>query len=75
MWAVEPDYTDEQMACITAPTLVIVGDRDVITVEHSVAMFRAIPDAELCVVPHAGHGAMAREAVLTFLHEPVTVAT
>jgi pimeloyl-ACP methyl ester carboxylesterase len=72
MWAVEPDYTDEQMASIKAPTLVIVGDRDVITPEHSVAMFRAIHDAHLCVVPRAGHGAMAKEAVVSFFKEPIT---
>ena len=72
MWAVEPDYSDEQMASIKAPTLVIVGDRDVITPEHSVAMFRALQDAQLCVVPNAGHGAMAKEAVVSFFKEPTT---
>ena len=69
MWAVEPDYSDEQMASITAPTLVIAGDRDVITAEHSVAMFRAIPGAQLCIVPNEGHGAMAKETVMAFLKE------
>jgi pimeloyl-ACP methyl ester carboxylesterase len=70
MWTVEPDFTDGQMASIKAPTLVIVGDRDVITPEHAVAMFRAIPAAQLCVVPNEGHGAIARETVLTFLQAP-----
>jgi hypothetical protein len=32
-------------------------------------MFRAIPDAQLCVVPNAGHGAMPAETVLAFLRE------
>ena len=58
MWAVEPNYTDEQMTSIKAPTLVIAGDQDVITPEHSVALFRALPDAQLCVLPNAGHGAL-----------------
>ena len=61
MWTHEPDYTDAQMATITAPTLVIAGDRDVITPEHSVAMFSAIPGAQLCIVPNEGHGAMAEK--------------
>ena len=69
MWSVEPDYTLEQMASITAPTLVIVGDKDIITLEHSVEMFRAIPDSQLCVVPGEGHGVLARETVMAFLHE------
>ena len=72
MWAVEPNYTDEQMAGIKAPTLVIAGDNDVITPEHSVAMFRAIPNAQLCVLPGAGHGVMPNETIPTFLKEPAT---
>jgi hypothetical protein len=32
-------------------------------------MFRTIPRAQLCVVPNAGHGAMPKETVLTFLLE------
>jgi pimeloyl-ACP methyl ester carboxylesterase len=70
MWAVEPNYTDEQMASIKAPTLVIAGDRDMITAEHSVALFRAIPDAQLCVLPNTGHGALPMETLLAFLKGP-----
>ncbi len=73
MWASEPNYTDEEMAGIGAPTLVIAGDRDAITPEHAVATYRLIPDSQLCIVPHAGHGAMAREQVLAFLNEPAAV--
>ncbi len=70
MWAVEPSFTTEQMQNIGAPTLIIVGDGDIVTPEHAVEMFRAIPDAQLCVVPHGGHGVMPRETILTFLQEP-----
>jgi hypothetical protein len=45
---------------------------DPVAPEHAVAMFRAIPGAQLCVVPHEGQGAMAKEAVVTFFKEPVT---
>ena len=71
MWATEPDYPDEQMASIKAPTLVIVGDHDVITPEHAVKMFRAIPGAQLCIVPHEGHGALPKETIAAFMMEPV----
>jgi pimeloyl-ACP methyl ester carboxylesterase len=69
MWSVEPNYTLEQMANITAPTLVIAGDNDIVTPEHSVEMFRAIPDSRLCVVPGARHGVLAKETVIAFLRE------
>lgn len=74
MWAVEPDYTREQMASIKAPTLVIVGDKDLVRSEHAVEMFRAIPGAQLCVLPHTVHGRMPMETILSFLTEPATSA-
>lgn len=69
MWATEPDFTDEELRTIQAPTLVIIGDRDIVTPEHAVELFRAIPGAQLCVVPNAGHGVMPAQTVLAFLAE------
>jgi pimeloyl-ACP methyl ester carboxylesterase len=74
MWAGEPSFTNEELESIEAPTLLIVGDRDIVTPEHAVEMFRTIPGAQLCVVPNAGHGAMPEETVLTFLREEATSA-
>ena len=70
MWAAEPNFTREELQSIDAPTLIIIGDGDIVTPEHAVEMFRTIPDAQLCVVPNAGHGVMPKETVLTFLLEP-----
>lgn len=67
MWAAEPRMSRAQLGAIKAPTLVVVGDRDIVTPEHAVEMFRSIPGARLCVVPGAGHGVMPKEAVLAFL--------
>ncbi|MDP9224991.1 MAG: alpha/beta hydrolase, partial [Actinomycetota bacterium] len=69
MWVAEPSITSNELRGITAPTLIIVGDGDIVTPEHAVEMFRTIPDAHLCVVPRAGHGVMPKETVLTFLEE------
>ena len=69
MWGVEPSFTNEELARIQAPTLLVIGDRDIVTPEHAVEMFRAIPGAQLCVVPNAGHGTMPAETVLVFLRE------
>ena len=69
MWIAEPSFTNEDLQHITAPTLIVVGDGDIVTPEHAVEMFRTIPEAQLCVVPHAGHGVMPNETVLTFLEE------
>jgi len=69
MWPVEPNFTREEMQGIKAPTLIIIGDGDIVTPEHAVEMFRAISGAQLCVVPHAGHGVMPKETILAFLNE------
>lgn len=69
MWIAEPGFTHAEMQGIAAPTLIIIGDRDIVTPEHAVEMSRSIPAAQLCVVPHAGHGVMPKETVLAFLEE------
>jgi pimeloyl-ACP methyl ester carboxylesterase len=69
LWTEEPNFTREEMQSIKAPTLIIVGDSDIVTPEHAVEMFRTIPVAHLCVVPNAGHGVLPKEKILTFLQE------
>ncbi len=69
MWVAEPSFTREEVQSIKAPTLIIIGDGDIVTPEHAVEMFGTIPDAQLCVVPNAGHGVLPRETILTFLQE------
>jgi pimeloyl-ACP methyl ester carboxylesterase len=48
-------WTDEQIASIEAPTLVINGNIDVGSPEHTVEMFRTIPNCQLAILP-GGHG-------------------
>ena len=69
MWSAEPSFTTQELQSIKAPTLLVIGDHDIVTPEHAVEMFRAIPGAQLCVVPSAGHGVMPKETILTFLRE------
>ena len=59
--ALNPETSDhahdlETLQRIVQPTLIVVGDRDsLVPLEHALAMFRAIPDAGLCVLPYATH--------------------
>ncbi len=41
---------------ITAPTLVMAGDDDLVSIAHLEAMRDALPDSQLAVVPGASHG-------------------
>jgi pimeloyl-ACP methyl ester carboxylesterase len=49
-------YTFEHLHAITAPALILVGDRDPFcTVEEGAAACRALPAGELAVLPDTGH--------------------
>jgi pimeloyl-ACP methyl ester carboxylesterase len=49
------DISDEKIKSIKAPTLIIIGDKDVITPEHAIEMHRLIDNSELAIIP-GGHG-------------------
>jgi pimeloyl-ACP methyl ester carboxylesterase len=49
------DIADEKVKSIKAPTLIIIGDKDVITPEHALELHRQIVDSELAIIP-GGHG-------------------
>jgi pimeloyl-ACP methyl ester carboxylesterase len=57
-------WSDEQLARITAPTLVVIGDRDFTTVEHAALMLHLIPGSQLAVLPGTTHMEVTRRADL-----------
>jgi pimeloyl-ACP methyl ester carboxylesterase len=54
LWLGEPGITLADLAGVQVPVLYIVGDRDT-RVEHTVAMYRATPGAQLAIVSGANH--------------------
>jgi pimeloyl-ACP methyl ester carboxylesterase len=54
MWA-EPFDWSADLAAVTAPVLVIVGDDDFVTVPHADELARRVPDGRLAVFPGASH--------------------
>jgi pimeloyl-ACP methyl ester carboxylesterase len=51
----EPTLEAKELSGIEAPTLVLSGDDDIMSLEHTIEMMRAIPSAELAIVPGASH--------------------
>lgn len=49
------DVPDDTVRSVRAATLILAGDRDVVTPEHAIELTRLIPDARLLIVP-GGHG-------------------
>ena len=73
----DPNFGAADLARITAPTLVVHGDRDeFFPVELAVEMYRGIPTAELWVVPRGDHVPIYdplvpfAEVALRFLAQP-----
>jgi len=51
MLATEPELELPSLASVTAPTLVLQGDRDEVTLEHGAAVATALPHGRLAVLP------------------------
>ena len=55
MWRTSPTLTVEDVAGIRAPTLVVVGDDDAVSLTHTVELYESLPDGQLAVVPGSSH--------------------
>jgi len=51
----QPNIDAAMLARITAPTLVLAGDHDVIRVEHTVEIFNHLPNGQLAIFPNSTH--------------------
>lgn len=63
MW---PDIhiSTDDLGRIAAPLLVMAGDDDMIPAEHTLELFRAVPSAELAIVPGTSHGVLMEKPEL-----------
>jgi pimeloyl-ACP methyl ester carboxylesterase len=74
-WKSEPSFELSELARLAMPTLVLLGEHDLVTVEHAAEVQRALPDGQLEVVPGVGHEFpmtapdLASRRVLAFLAE------
>lgn len=58
------DVPDDLVRSVRAPTLIVLGDQDLVKPEHAVELTRLIPGARLLILP-GGHGDYLGEAVMT----------
>ena len=64
LWLTPLGYASEDLASITDPALLLVGDRDGVATEESIELFRLLPNAELAVAPASDHGFIEAKANL-----------
>jgi pimeloyl-ACP methyl ester carboxylesterase len=55
MATTEPTLSAGDIAAITAPTLVMVGDDDLPRLAHTCELYETLPAGQLCVIPAASH--------------------
>jgi pimeloyl-ACP methyl ester carboxylesterase len=73
LWLNEPNISREELARLSAPTMVMAGDRDAVPIEHTLDLFRSIKGAQLCIIPGATHFLLSEKpdavngAILEFL--------
>jgi len=79
LWATSPTKDELSPALLSRVhrrVLVMVGDHDAIQLDHTIALYRALPDARLCILPGTGHGTFIQRPewvnaiVTSFLDEP-----
>jgi len=51
----EPNIELRALEAISAPTLVMAGDHDLIRDQHTVEIYHHIPNSQLCIFPNATH--------------------
>jgi pimeloyl-ACP methyl ester carboxylesterase len=56
------DWTDDEIKSIQAPSLIVIGDRDLPFPEHAVEMHRLMPNSRLAILP-GNHGSYMGEAM------------
>lgn len=65
LWLTSPTPTELNLGLLSnieQPVLLVSGDRDAITLEHTLLIYHALPNAQLCVLPATDH--------LTFENRP-----
>lgn len=81
LWLTSPTPAELSLAMLAKihqPVLVISGDRDAVTLEHTLTIFHALPGAELCVLPGTDHATFSgrpewlNPIIGTFLDRPVS---
>jgi pimeloyl-ACP methyl ester carboxylesterase len=64
-------WTDDEVRSVTAPTFLVIGDRDFVRLDHAAEMLDLFPDCRLAVLPRTKHTeVMQRPEQLRSLVEP-----
>jgi len=66
MWIYYPNISNQDLTSIKKPTFLLVGDHDMIKINHTIEMFKNIKGANLLVVPNASHEVLNEKTDFVF---------
>jgi pimeloyl-ACP methyl ester carboxylesterase len=55
LWLSDPYVQKERMTKIDAPVLLVLGDKDAVTIEHALEIHSLLKESNICVLPNASH--------------------
>ena len=55
IWNSEPNLTIDDLAIIQCPTLILAGDDEPFSLQHTCSMYEAIPQGQLAIIPGTSH--------------------
>lgn len=64
MWREEPALAAAELAKIQIPVLVIAGDDDIVIPAHTIALYEALPQGQLAVIPGTSHASFMEKPQL-----------
>jgi pimeloyl-ACP methyl ester carboxylesterase len=64
MWHKEIYFSPTFLKDIKIPVMIVLGDRDAVTLEHGIEMHRLIKDSQLCILPNTSHAVFDERADL-----------
>ena len=68
------DVPDADLRALRAPTLIVIGDRDIVKPEHALELTHSIPSSRLMILV-GGHGDYLGEAIMSAPPPPSSFST
>lgn len=54
----QPTLRVQELRSMSVPVLIISGDDDVVTLNHTVSMYEAFPESQLAILPGSSHAVL-----------------
>ena len=79
MWRKEIYFSPTVLEGLRIPVMIVLGDRDAVTLEHGIEMHRLIKGSQFCVLPNTSHAVfrerpeLINEMAITFFSKQIAI--